>query len=67
MTTPAFEAFLAKIYTDADFRRRFLDDPQRLAAEHGLSEEESSHLMNIDRVGLELAAKTFAYKRASAR
>jgi hypothetical protein len=43
MTTPAFEAFLARLYRDAGFRRRFLDDPQQM--------------------GLELAAKTFAYKR----
>jgi hypothetical protein len=64
MTTPAFETFLAKLYTDAEFRRRFLDDPQQMAAGAGLSTEEVSHLTAIDRVGLELAAKTFAYKRA---
>jgi len=64
MTTPAFEAFLARLYTDAEFRRRFLNDPRQMAAGAGLSTEEVSHLMAIDRVGLELAAKTFAYKRA---
>jgi hypothetical protein len=66
MTTPAFEVFLAKLYTDAEFRRRFLDDPQLIADRSCLSAQEVSHLLAIDRVGLELAAKTFAYKRARA-
>ena len=66
MTTPAFEAFLAEVYTKAEFRRRFLEDPQQMTAGWGLSPEEIAHLIEIDRVGLGLAAKTFARKRARA-
>ena len=64
----AFEAFLARLYTDAELRRRFLADPRAVAGGgagggHGLSAEEIQALVDIDRVGLELAAASFARKR----
>ena len=63
MTSPAFEAFLAKLYVDAQFRIAFLNDPRAAAKREGLSEAECEALANIDRHGLELAAHSFAAKR----
>lgn len=63
-TGPEFEALLARIYVDADTRSRFLADPRRVAAEAGLGGAEARALEAIDRVGLELAAESFARKRA---
>ena len=59
----AFEAFLARLYTDAGLRRRFLADPRGVAEAAGLSGVEAHALVDIDRVGLELAAASFARKR----
>ena len=64
MTGPAFEAFLARIYTDAEARARFLADPAGEARRAGLSDEESAALASVDRAGLALAAESFARKRA---
>ncbi|MGE0825597.1 MAG: hypothetical protein AB7G75_12230 [Candidatus Binatia bacterium] len=64
MSASAFEAFLARIYVDATARRQFLANPHREAQNAGLSEEECETLANIDRLGLELAADSFARKRA---
>lgn len=61
---PEFEAFLARLYTDAPFRRRFLANPRTEAARQGMTREECDALERIDRVGLELSARTFAHKRA---
>jgi hypothetical protein len=58
-----FEAFLAKIYVDADYRARFLADPRGVARVAGLSEEECDALVAIDRKGLEMAATSYARKR----
>lgn len=65
-TTPAFEAFLAKVYTDAAFRAVFVEDPYLAAKRAGLSEPECGALVTIDREGLELAAESFAAKRKHA-
>jgi hypothetical protein len=59
----AFEAFLARLYVDAEVRGRFLADPRAQAAAAGLSAEEIEALVQIDRVGLALAAESFARKR----
>ena len=67
MTSPAFEAALARIYTDEQFRRQFFADPEGTARETGLSLEEARALANIDRVGVEMAARTFAWKRQRLR
>ncbi len=63
MTTPAFEAFLARIYVDGGFRARFLADPSGEAKRAGLSETECQSLEKIDRAGLELAARSYDAKR----
>jgi hypothetical protein len=63
MTSPAFEAFLARIYVDAQSRAKFLNDPAGAAREAGLTAEECEALEVIDRQGLEMAARSFARKR----
>jgi hypothetical protein len=64
MNTIAFEQFLAKLYVDPVARDRFLADPLAEAARAGLSEEQCRALEAIDRVGLKMAARSFANKRA---
>jgi hypothetical protein len=61
--SPKFESFLARLYVDATARRRFLEDPSREAAAAGLTSDEFAAAVRIDRVGLELAAASFAHKR----
>ena len=63
MTSPNFEAFLAKVYVDPNFRRAFLADPRGVARTAGLSEAECDALAAIDREGLELASNSYAAKR----
>jgi hypothetical protein len=64
MNTVAFERFLAKLYVDPAARERFLADPRAEAARAGLPEEQCRALEAIDRVGLKMAARSFAHKRA---
>ena len=63
MSTALFEAFLARIYVDANARTEFLSDPLGEAQRAGLSPEEAQALQNIDWVGLKLASRSFAKKR----
>jgi hypothetical protein len=63
MSTPQFEAFLAKLYTDAAFRARFLADRRIVAAGAGLTGEQIESLVNVDADGLSLAAHGFEKKR----
>jgi hypothetical protein len=63
MTSPAFEAFLARIYVDAEARERFLENPRAAALSTGLTESEASALERIDRTGLALAAESLEAKR----
>jgi hypothetical protein len=63
MTSPAFEAFLARVYVDGEFRERFLRDPYGEATGAGLSETESRALERIDRTGLVMAARSYSAKR----
>jgi hypothetical protein len=65
MNSPALERFLAKIYVDPHARARFIADPGAEAARAGLAEEQCRALESIDRVGLEMAARSFARKRAA--
>lgn len=64
MNDPKLEKFLATLYTDPKTRMRFLKSPNEEAARAGLNPEQCEALMKIDRVGLEMAASSFARKRA---
>ena len=64
--SPAFEAYLARIYTDEAERALFLADPRGRAAAAGLATAEIDALAAIDRDGLLLAASSFEKKRAHA-
>lgn len=63
MSSPAFEAFLARLYVDAPLRARFLEDPRAAAHAAGLTASEIEALQRIDRTGLLLAAESIAAKR----
>jgi hypothetical protein len=65
--SPAFESFLARLYVDRAARDRFLADPRGAATAAGLAADEIAAVVEIDRVGLELAAKSFAHKRRRQR
>jgi hypothetical protein len=63
MSAPALETLLARLYSDAAFRARFLADPLGVSKQAGLAEAEALALARIDRVGLELAAESYKRKR----
>jgi hypothetical protein len=65
--SPAFEAFLAKIFVDEAARNRFLQNPSGEAQNAGLGPEECAALCAIDRDGLELACSSFERKRRMKR
>jgi hypothetical protein len=65
--SPAFESFLARLYVDRSARDRFLADPRGAAAAAGLTAGEIAAAVEIDRAGLELAARSFAHKRRRQR
>jgi hypothetical protein len=65
MSAQKFETFLAKLYVDDKARSRFVADPRREGLKAGLSADDCAALENIDFVGLELAADSFARKRTS--
>jgi hypothetical protein len=66
MSRPAFEAFLAGLYVDAELREAFLADPIAVARAAALNDAEVEALRAIDRAGLVLAADSFGHKRAAA-
>lgn len=59
-----FEAFLARIYVDAEARTRFLADPRGFASAAGLSPQEIDAAEKIDRIGLRMTAHSLQHKRA---
>ena len=65
MSAAAVELLLARLYTDAAFRRRFLSAPEQTARQAGLDDVEAQALAAIDRAGLELAAQSYGHKRAA--
>lgn len=67
MSSPALEAFLAALYTDTALLERFLQDPEAAARSAGLSSDEVNALGAIDRAGLQMAARSYANKRANHR
>lgn len=67
MNAQRLEAFLARLYTDAEARRAFLADPYAATARARLDQAASDALAAIDLTGLELAAKSFEQKRLHRR
>jgi hypothetical protein len=63
MNDPKLEKFLASLYVDATLRARFLTAPREEARRAGLSPAQCEALVAIDRVGLEMAARSFERKR----
>ena len=63
MSARAYEAFLARLYVDAEARARFERDPEGEGRRAGLGADECRALADIDRLGLELAAASYAWKR----
>lgn len=64
MNSPELERFLATLYVDAEVRARFLAAPCDEARRAGLADEQCRALERIDRIGLEMAARSFERKRA---
>jgi hypothetical protein len=60
---PKMERFLASLYVDATLRARFLEAPREEARRAGLNPAQCDALAAIDRVGLEMAARSFDRKR----
>jgi len=60
---PKLERFLASLYVDTALRARFLCNPLEEASRAGLTPEQCHALEAIDRVGLEMAARSFTRKR----
>lgn len=65
MSAQQLEAFLARLYTDATLRARFLDAPEATARAAGLPAVDVAAMLGIDRAGLEAAAESYTAKRAS--
>jgi uncharacterized protein (UPF0276 family) len=61
------EALLARLYTDAAARERWLADPDGEGRQAGLDEAGLAALRRLDRPGLELAAVSYARKRSAQR
>jgi len=58
----ACEDLLARLFTDAEFRARFNEDPQGVGRDFGLDDAALASLENLDWVGLELASRSYAHK-----
>lgn len=63
---PRLESYLVRLYVDAEERSRFLADRAACIAAVGVDDAGRAALMNLDAVGLELAAHSFAHKRKRA-
>jgi hypothetical protein len=61
------ESFLARLYVDANARANFKSNPCGEAKKAGLSDDQCAALENLDWVGLEMAARSFAKKRQPKR
>lgn len=64
MSSPAIEAFLARLYTDEALLRSFLQSPDETARSAGLDDEAIAALHDIDPDGLVMAARSYRAKRA---
>lgn len=67
MSSPALEAFLARLYTDEALLRSFLQSPDEIAGAAGLDSDAIAALREIDPDGLVMAARSYRAKRAHLR
>jgi hypothetical protein len=65
MSAPALERLLAVLYTDEATRRAFIADPCGVASALGLDPAATADVERMDPDALELAARSYAAKRAS--
>ncbi len=65
MSSPHFEEFLARLYTDQALLERFLSDPAETCRGFGLNEAECESMRSIDITGLRMAVASFNHKRAA--
>jgi hypothetical protein len=63
MSSPQFEAFLARLYADPAFLERFLFAPDEAMEEAMLTPRERHAAAGIDRASLLLAAHSYERKR----
>jgi hypothetical protein len=63
MSSPALEAFLARLYTDEPALAQFLRAPTEAARAAGLDDPEVSALANADHIGLAVAAASYRAKQ----
>ena len=61
----SLETYLARLYLDAAARRAFVADPRGAASRAGLDAGDVAALEQVDRVGLDLAARSLRAKRAT--
>jgi hypothetical protein len=64
MSSRQFETFLARLYTDREYREAFLEAPEQVIQRAGLEEQERQAAFAIDRAGLRMAARSYELKRA---
>ena len=65
MSSPQFEAFLARLYCDRGFLQEFMREPDRSIEEACLNERERQAALAIDRAGLLMAVRSFESKRTA--
>lgn len=67
MSAQGLETVLARLYTDPEFRNRFLEAPETALADQELSAQERADLAVLDRAGLVMAAHSYHRKRQGRR
>jgi len=59
----ATECFLARLYTESYLRERFLAEPAAVLRAFGFTSSLAARLLELDRPGLELMARSLTAKR----
>ncbi|HEY0341746.1 MAG TPA: hypothetical protein VGC34_13130 [Steroidobacteraceae bacterium] len=67
MSSPRFETFLARLYSEPEFLEQFMRSPQSALTEAGLDAREQQAALTIDRPGLLMAARSYKLKRQAHR
>lgn len=67
MSSPRFEAFLARLYSEPEFLSSFMHAPEETVLEAGLDPRERQAAVAIDRAGLLMAARSYELKRGARR